>query len=106
MPAGASLEVLESVTRMPRFLSLDMVETRVGRSPAEADIVFENDITVSRLHASIIFTEGEYRLYDEQSTSGTLLNGQGIPDYGAPLIDGDEIRFGAVRSYFRLGGRG
>jgi pSer/pThr/pTyr-binding forkhead associated (FHA) protein len=81
---------------------LQPVETRIGRSPAQADVTFENDITVSRLHASIIYSEGEHRLYDEGSTSGTLLNEQPVPEYGAPLIDGDEIRFGAVRVIFHM----
>ena len=102
-PQVAYLEVLESVTRMPEFLALQAVETRIGRSPAQADLTFENDITVSRLHASIILSEGEYRLYDEQSTSGTLLNEQSVPEYGVALSEGDEIRFGAVRVVFRLG---
>ncbi len=101
LPATAYLEPVESVSHMPQYLPLQPGETRIGRSPAQCDIAFENDITVSRLHAVIIFTEGEYRLYDEGSSSGTLVNDQPIPEYGAALIDGDEIRFGAVRTLFR-----
>ena len=101
LPTTAYLEPVESISRMPQYLQLQPGETRLGRSPAQSDIAFENDVTVSRLHAVIIFTEGEYRLYDEGSTSGTLLNGQTIVDYGAPLIDGDEIQMGAVRVRFR-----
>jgi hypothetical protein len=88
------LEVLESVTRMPPMIALTAVEHRIGRSPVQADIVLENDITVSRLHASIVLEGSDYRIYDEGSSSGTWVNGQRVPDYGCQLLDGDEIRLG------------
>jgi hypothetical protein len=88
------LEVMTSVTRMPPLIELTAVEHRIGRSPVQADIVLENDITVSRLHASIVLEGSDYRIYDEGSSSGTWVNGQQIPDYGHQLQDGDEIRLG------------
>jgi hypothetical protein len=96
------LEVLESVTRMPSLLDLTAVEHRIGRSPAQADIVFENDITVSRLHASIVLENDVYRIYDEGSTSGTWVNEQAITNKGHTLKDGDEIRLGAAVLRYRL----
>jgi predicted component of type VI protein secretion system len=42
-----------------------------------------------------------YRVYDEQSTAGTWVNEQRVPEYGMQLVDGDEIRVGAVRLRFR-----
>ena len=87
---------------MPPEVELTAVEHRLGRSPVQADIVFENDITVSRLHATIVLEGTDYRLYDEGSTSGTLVNGQAVPDYGYQLLDGDEIILGdAVLRYRR-----
>jgi hypothetical protein len=88
------LEVVTSVTRMPPIIELTAVEHRIGRSPVQADIVLENDITVSRLHASIVLEGSDYRIYDEGSSSGTWVNGQQVPDYGHQLLDGDEIRLG------------
>jgi hypothetical protein len=97
------LELIESVTRLPPILPIEQVETRLGRSPANADIVFEQDPTVSRLHASIIYSEDEFRIFDEQSTSGTWVNEQPVPGYGARLVTGDEIRIGSVRLIFHWG---
>jgi hypothetical protein len=104
-PMGQSspyLEILESVTRMPPIIDLTAVEHRIGRSPAQADIVFENDITVSRLHASIVLENDIYRLYDEGSTSGTWVNEQAVTNKGHTLKDGDEIRLGAAVLRYRL----
>jgi pSer/pThr/pTyr-binding forkhead associated (FHA) protein len=95
VPSGSPyLEVVTSVTRMPPAISLSAVEHRIGRSSLQSDIVFENDITVSRLHASIVLEGTDYRIYDEGSSSGTWVNNQQVPEYGHQLQDGDEIRLG------------
>lgn len=99
--AVAFLEVIESNTSMPSRLDLDAVELRLGRSDSQADIVFKNDPTVSRIHATITQEGNDFRIYDEQSTSGTWVNEQRVPDYGLQLMEGDEIRLGAVRLRFR-----
>jgi hypothetical protein len=95
------LEVIEATTRGPSRFELTEVEMRIGRSPAQSEIAFENDITVSRIHSSIVQEGADYRIYDEQSTSGTWVNEQRAPEYGMQLVDGDEIRLGAVRLRFR-----
>jgi len=105
-PVGSTvhyLEILESVTRMPQYIELSASEHLVGRSPAQTDIVFENDITVSRVHASIIREGSDYRIYDADSSSGTWVNDQPMPDYGHQLVDGDEIRIGDARMVYRRG---
>lgn len=90
------LEVVSSVTRMPMMIELTGAEHRIGRSPNQSDISFENDITVSRMHATIVLEGNDYRIYDEKSTGGTFVNGQPVPGYGSQLLDGDEIQLGDV----------
>ncbi len=97
---GMSLELLEAVTNLARSWPLRQVEIRLGRAPTECDICFEQDMSVSRIHASLILEGNSYRVFDEQSTSGTFVNGQPVPDYGTLLFDGDEIALGAVRLRF------
>ncbi len=95
------LDILQSVTRMPPSIELSAVEHRLGRNPTQADIVFANDITVSRVHARIILEGSDYRIYDTESTSGTWVNGEQVPGWGVQLINGDEILLGEVRLRYR-----
>lgn len=95
------LEILQSVTRMPPAIALSAIEHRIGRNPNQSDIVFENDITISRLHAIIVLEGSDYRIYDEGSTSGTWVNGQPVPEYGSQLFDGDNIQLGDVIVRYR-----
>jgi pSer/pThr/pTyr-binding forkhead associated (FHA) protein len=97
----AFLEVIEAQTKMSSRIELAKPEQRLGRSPAQADIAFENDITVSRVHSSLVQEGSDFRVFDEQSTSGTYVNEQRVPEIGLQLTDGDEIRMGAVRLRFR-----
>lgn len=100
-PSEAYLEILEARTRMPSRINLESVEQHLGRSSKQANIVFKDDPTVSRLHATIAQEGSDFRIFDEQSTSGTYVNEQHVPQHGLQLIDGDEIRLGAVRLRFR-----
>ena len=97
----AYLEVLESVTQRSGRIDLTAVEMKLGRSAKQADIVFDKDATVSRIHASIVLEGNDYRIFDEQSTSGTFVNEQRVPEYGLQLVDNDEVRLGGVRLRFR-----
>lgn len=97
----ARFRVLESVTRMPDTLELGEVKITLGRSPALTDITFENDITVSRIHATLMLEGNHYRIFDEGSTSGTWVNEKAVPEYGVQLVDGDEVHLGAVLLRFR-----
>ena len=100
-PAGpAYLEVIEAETPMPGRIPLDKEEVRLGRSPSLADIAFEQDLTVSRLHATLIWDGHVYRIYDDESTSGTYVNDQQVGDYGLQLFDGDHIYLGKVHLRF------
>ena len=98
---AAYLEVLESMTQRSGRIDLTSVEMKLGRSAKQADIVFNKDATVSRIHASIVQEGNDFRIFDEQSTSGTFVNEQRVPEYGLQLVDNDEVRLGGVRLRFR-----
>ena len=99
----AYLEVLEAMSQVSSPIALSMAVVRIGRSPNQATVAFENDVTMSRLHASLMLEGNHYRLFDEQSTSGTWVNERQVPEYGIQLNDGDEIHLGAVHLRFRQG---
>ncbi len=97
----AHLEVIDAQTLMPEELTLGDAEVRIGRSPAQSQIAFRDDITVSRYHAVLRLEGNQYRIYDAGSTSGTYVNERQVPEYGLQLGDGDEIQLGAVRLRYR-----
>jgi hypothetical protein len=97
----ASLEVIDSITEMPKRLDLAGPVIRIGRTPSQCDIAFREDLTVSRQHANMMLEGNKYRIFDEGSTSGTWVNGRQVPEYGVELADGDEIHIGAVHLIFR-----
>ncbi|MDX1663168.1 MAG: FHA domain-containing protein [Candidatus Promineifilaceae bacterium] len=98
--APAYLETIATESQMPQYIPLEEGEIRLGRAPSLADVAFEQDATVSRLHATIIWDGHTYRIYDDDSTSGTWVNDQQVPDYGAQLFDGDEVFLGKVHLRF------
>jgi pSer/pThr/pTyr-binding forkhead associated (FHA) protein len=97
----AHIEVLDAVTDTQPVFELSRAVEKIGRSPGQSHIAFENDITVSRQHASLHLEGSHYRIFDEQSTSGTWVNDQQVPEYGIQLMDGDEIHLGAVHLRYR-----
>ncbi|MEM7118575.1 MAG: FHA domain-containing protein [Chloroflexota bacterium] len=99
--AIARLEIVESTTPMPVEFPLTAATVRIGRSPMQTDIAFEQDITVSRLHATLALEGNEYRIYDQGSTSGTWVNEQRVSEYGTQLVDGDDVHLGAVHLRYR-----
>jgi hypothetical protein len=68
----------------------------IGRHP-DSDI-FLDDITVSRRHAEVRHTEGNYWAHDVGSLNGTDLPRQSIDN--APLSSGDELQVGKFRLLF------
>ncbi|MCP4427031.1 MAG: FHA domain-containing protein [Chloroflexi bacterium] len=101
MTVLARLEVLEAETDTPAAFALGLNVVKIGRSPAQSNIAFEEDITVSRLHASLHLEGRHYRIFDERSSSGIWVNDQKVPEYGIQLMDGDEIHLGAVHLRYR-----
>jgi biotin carboxyl carrier protein len=74
----------------------------IGRD-AEADLHLANEPGVSRLHAKIVVERDRFRLVDNESRNGTLLNG--APARSELLYDGDLIDIAQCRILFRhLGG--
>ncbi|MDX1688106.1 MAG: FHA domain-containing protein [Candidatus Promineifilaceae bacterium] len=98
--APGYLEVIEAATPMPAHIPLHDDETRLGRSPSLSEVAFEQDPTVSRLHATIIWDGQVFRIYDDESTSGTWVNDQEVSEYGVQLYDGDDIFLGKVQLRF------
>lgn len=71
-------------------------ETSLGRSPESA--IFLDDVTVSRVHASIIAAEKKFILKDRGSLNGTYVNGE--PVIEVELKVGDEIQIGKFHMIF------
>ena len=79
-----------------QIIPLDKKITRLGRQ-LDNDIVF-NEEFVSRFHAEIRLEEGIYVLYDNESTSGTLVNSQKIDR--CVLNSGDLISMASIQIMF------
>lgn len=71
-------------------------ETVIGRS---SDHVHLSDHSISRYHAKIRADDGEWVLYDLQSSNGTYLNGRRILA-PSPLKHGDQIKIGTTLFVF------
>ncbi len=94
----AWLEVRSGPTFGQRPVHLTTVRTQIGRDP-QADVRIE-DRTLSRRHATILFTGEEFRIRDEVSGNGTLLNGFRVAEY--VLRDRDVVRVGATVFVFHI----
>ena len=72
----------------------------IGRDP-ESDIPLDVESPASRHHATIYKQGGQWRLQDQGSMNGTLLNGARIDD--SELKDGDKIVIGTAIFAFEEG---
>lgn len=84
----AHLEVVGGTE--PRRYELTMTRTVLGRAD-HADVRID-DAKVSRSHACILYVGNEFRVRDEGSGNGTLLNGSKVVEYA--LRDGDKLLLG------------
>jgi hypothetical protein len=78
-------------------ISITKAITTLGRNPKMADVVFyaDEESSVSRLHCTIQLDGKTFKLTDNNSTSGTRLNGRRLsPNDPVELQDGDEIVLG------------
>lgn len=77
-------------------------EVHIGRSP-DCDIRLEDDL-VSWKHAILSYSNGQYVLYDQDSTNGTWVNGQRIAQ--AVVRPGmDQIRIGPSVFVLKVAGQ-
>jgi hypothetical protein len=74
-----------------------MVRVVIGRGQ-QADLRI-SDTMLSRQHAVAFYTGEEFRIRDENSANGTLLNGSRVVEYA--LRDGDELVVGTSVLVFR-----
>lgn len=75
----------------------------VGKLASQADIVLDHN-SISRIHAKIQKEQGEYYLYDLNSTNGTFHNGRRLEvRERVALKGGDEIAFARVGFYVVMG---
>lgn len=96
-PAMASQKLLGDATlkiakgpQVGSSFGLNADHLTIGRSP-QCDI-FLNDMTVSRMHASLERTQQGYRISDAESFNGLWVNNVNVKD--ADLQDGDVIQIG------------
>ena len=78
------------------WFRLDRPLTTIGRHP-DSDVLL-NDVTVSRRHAEIRFSDGEYFIRDVGSLNGTYLSRDRVEE--ERLCPGDEIQIGKFRFLF------
>lgn len=99
--ARAYLKILAGDEDVDRLLPIHG-DTRIGRSPHNADIHFKShqeESVISRLHCTIIDMETHFEIKDESSTYGTYLNGSRLtPLVLERLSDGDEIELAQVQT--------
>ena len=79
-----------------QMIPLEKHVIRIGRQ-TENDIVFHEEF-VSRFHAEIRFEDGKYILQDNESTSGTFVNGRKIDR--CVLNSGDLISIATIQMMF------
>lgn len=80
--------------KMLRVLAEDSLV--LGKKTGEADVIINNS-SVSRVHARISYSNGEYIIEDLNSTNGTFKNGLRLKPYEKrKLTQGDEIKLGSV----------
>lgn len=80
------------------IVELKNFPVRIGKS-GECEIRL-SEPTVSRLHAVISCEEGVFFVTDQHSTNGLWVNGQKVQRLA--INDGDELRFGKCRCFFKI----
>jgi hypothetical protein len=93
---GPALVVRSGGGRAGEHFLLEQESTTVGRSP-DCDI-FLDDVTVSRRHALVKRSNGQFFIEDQGSLNGTFLNRRRIESGG--LEDGDEVQIGKYKLTF------
>jgi len=87
--------------RTGREYNLSRFTTTLGRG-LENDFVLNDDRTVSRQHASIIFENGSFFIIDRCSKNGTRVNGRKVDGERVSLSSGDCLCIGITEFYFTV----
>lgn len=97
-PGSAVLVVRKGALEGVRFpLTADASGAiTIGRAPESA--IFLDDVTVSRKHAQITHTGGNWTITDAGSLNGTYVNRERVDSIG--LTDQDEVQVGKYRFIF------
>ena len=94
---GPALVVRSGGGRAGEYFSPQGERTTIGRSP-DNDI-FLDDVTVSRKHAVLVQSDGQFRIEDLGSLNGTFVNRRRI-DSATRLQSSDEVQIGKYRLSF------
>ncbi len=82
------------------YSSLITDEIMIGRS-SECDIVIPEDKAIGRKHCMIVRMDGRYYLRDNNSSNGTVLNGQKVTGV-VEISSGDQLEIGRSRLSVRI----
>lgn len=93
LPPGLKI-FLEVIEGPDRGLKHEIVQTMTSMGRKGTDLVL-NDSTISSRHASLEVHREDILLYDNNSTNGTLVNGEKISS--CPLKNMDEIQLGETK---------
>lgn len=87
--------------RSGREFSLARFTTTLGRD-RENDLILNDDRTVSRQHASIIFDNGNFYIMDRGSKNGTRVNGKKVSGERTLISSGDTLCIGITEFSFSV----
>lgn len=72
----------------------------IGRD-LDCNITIAEDMTVTGKHATLLFKNGKYKIKDELSTHGTIVNDVDIEEDIKEIFDGDIIKLGETVLKFK-----
>lgn len=93
---SGSNQAKATLTRLKTNEKVDITKQlfRVGKERSKVDYCITNNNSVSRIHADIVYKNGQYFIIDNNSTNYTFVNGQMIPaKQEVALSSGDNIKF-------------
>jgi len=74
---------------------LEKAVTTLGRAPENDIVLADEDKVISRYHATVRYTDGNYTLIDNGSSNGTSVNGQRLDKQSPRMFqDGDHVTIG------------
>lgn len=103
---GGTNQMKATLTRVKTNEKVDIVKQlfRIGKERNKVDYCITNNNSVSRIHADIVYKNGQYYIIDNNSTNYTFLNGQMIPaKQEIALSDGDRVKLSEEEFVFKLG---